>query len=158
MPIALITFTGHKLKAFFSRFFPLSNYKGIVEQTESPPELWVADHLTASAVTFSLFELHKKYLEGSRRHINSSSSQIFSKIEDGKCFVTYGRTDGRYESAGNLRGTPLVLHYEQVRDSAGTTGWHLPLHTSTYSLQVFSVEFQSQTHFLWKYIACINFL
>ena len=69
---------------FFSCFFTLSNYKGIVEQTESPLELWVADHRTATAVTFSLFERYKKYLDGSRGHINSSSSQIFSKIEGGK--------------------------------------------------------------------------
>ena len=69
---------------FFSCFSTLSNYKGIVEQTKSPVELWVADHRTATAVTFSLFEWYKKYLEGSRELITSSYSQIFSKIEDGK--------------------------------------------------------------------------
>ena len=109
MAIALITFTGHKLKAFFPWFFTRSNYKGIVEQTESPLELWVADHCTVIAGTFSLFEWYKKYLEGSRGHINSSSSQIFSKIEDGKCFVTHGRTDGR--TLGQMQGTCEGPHW-----------------------------------------------
>ena len=50
-------FYGAQTESFFFMFFTLSNYKGIVEQTESPPESWVADHRTATAVTFSLFEL-----------------------------------------------------------------------------------------------------
>ena len=69
---------------FFSCLFTLSNYKGIVEQTESPPESWVADHRTARAVTFSLLERYKKYLEGRRRHINANSLQNLSKIEEKK--------------------------------------------------------------------------
>ena len=97
---------------FFSRFFLLCQIiKGSSNKQSDHPSPCVSDHRTASAVTFSLFERYKKYLEGSRRHINSSSSQIFSKIEDGKCFVTDGRTDGRTDTrtnAGNLRGTPLV--------------------------------------------------
>ena len=108
MSIALISFAGHKLKAFFFQGFLLCQIiKGSSNKQSDHPSPCVSDHRTASAVTFSLFERYKKYLEGSRRHINSSSSQIFSKIEDGKCFVTHARTHAR-TNAGNLRGTPLV--------------------------------------------------
>ena len=104
---------GHKLKAFF--FFKVFLLCQIIKRSSNKqsdhPSPCVSDHRTASAVTFSLFERYKKYLKGSRRHINSSFSQIFSKIEDGKCFVTHARTHERTHArtnAGNLRGTPLV--------------------------------------------------
>ena len=96
MSIALITFLGHKLKAFFFNVFLLCQIiKGSSNKLSHHPTPCVADHRTATAVTFSLLERYKKYLNCRRRHINSNSSQSFSKIEDGKCFVTHGRTDVR---------------------------------------------------------------
>ena len=97
-------FYGAQTESFFFHVFLLCQIiKGSSNKQSDHPSPCVSYHRTASAVTFSLFERYKKYLEGSRRHINSSSSQIFSKIEDGKCFVTHGRTHAR--TLGEMQGT-----------------------------------------------------
>ena len=79
--------------SFFSQKTNVFNYKGIVERFEIRNFFLRCDSCAARAVTLKVLELCTQNFFCKPGHINSNSVQNLSKIEDGKCLGTNGRTD-----------------------------------------------------------------
>ena len=122
MPIALITFVGHKLKAFFLKvFLPCQIIKGSPKKLSDHPTPCVADHRTARAVTFALFNRCTWNFFAGAHILILTLHKISEKL---KMVNDYWRTDGQGKKFSGIAIEFLLLRvlHERTLPRSSTNG------------------------------------